>query len=77
MQPRRASAAIGKLGAMRLKCYRHTPLRERVWALRDRCSAYDAAYVALAEALGMQLVTADERLARAVGALVPVVVINS
>lgn len=39
----------------------------RVWALRDRLSPYDAAYVALAEALAAPLVTTDARLARAHG----------
>jgi len=39
----------------------------RVWALRENLSAYDATYVALAEALESPLVTADGRLARAPG----------
>lgn len=39
----------------------------RVWELRHSVSAYDAGYVALAEALGSTLVSADARLARAVG----------
>jgi predicted nucleic acid-binding protein len=30
----------------------HAPLRERVWALREELTAYEAAYLALAEALG-------------------------
>jgi predicted nucleic acid-binding protein len=41
----------------------HVPLLERVWAMRDRITAYDASYVALAEQLGLPLVTADRRLA--------------
>jgi predicted nucleic acid-binding protein len=41
------------------------PLMERVWALRDGVTAYDGMYVALAEALGATLVTADHALARA------------
>lgn len=39
----------------------------RVWELRDNLSAYDATYIALAEALESPLVTADGRLARAPG----------
>lgn len=39
----------------------------RVWELRDNLSAYDAGYVALAEALGCTLVTADARVSRAPG----------
>ena len=43
------------------------PLRLRTFSLRDRLSAYDAAYVGLAEALGCALMTRDARLARAGG----------
>ncbi len=48
---------------------RHAPrlLVERIWALRASFSAYDASYVALAEALDAPLVTTDARLARAGG----------
>lgn len=42
-------------------------LLPRVWELRDNLTAYDAIYVALAEALGSDLVTADARLVRAAG----------
>lgn len=45
----------------------HEPLVERIWELRDSLSAYDAAYVALAEALDAPLVTCDARLARTRG----------
>ena len=42
-------------------------LLDRVWDLRDTLTAYDATYVALAEALGASLLTADSRLGRASG----------
>lgn len=42
-------------------------LLPRVWELRENLSAYDAIYVALAEAVGAPLVTADGRLGRAPG----------
>ena len=45
----------------------HRLLVPRVWELRDNLSAYDAAYVALAEALDAPLLTADARLTRATG----------
>jgi len=45
----------------------HRPLLDRAWELRDNVRAYDALYVALAEALEATLVTLDERLARSPG----------
>ena len=50
-----------------LKIHRHPAVgtTQRIWDLRQNLSAYDAAYVALAEALGAPLLTADKRLARA------------
>jgi predicted nucleic acid-binding protein len=50
-------------------------LFERVWQLRENLSAYDATYVALAEALGCAVVTADARLSRAPGLRCPVTVV--
>jgi predicted nucleic acid-binding protein len=50
-------------------------LLERVWQLRENLSAYDASYVALAEALGCAVVTADTRLSRAPGLRCPVTVV--
>jgi predicted nucleic acid-binding protein len=40
---------------------------DRIWELRENVSAYDAAYVALAEIIECPLVTADARLSRAPG----------
>lgn len=40
---------------------------ERCWELRDNLTVYDAAYVALAEALGATLLTGDARLSKATG----------
>jgi len=45
----------------------HEPLLWRIWDLRDNLGAYDAAYVALAEALGATLVTCDAKLRAASG----------
>ena len=47
--------------------YAHGPLLARAWALRHELRAWDALYVALAEALGASLLTLDGRLARARG----------
>jgi predicted nucleic acid-binding protein len=53
-----------RLGVTRHPVFGHL---DRVWELRDNLSAYDATYVALAEALDCALVTADTRLSRAPG----------
>jgi predicted nucleic acid-binding protein len=45
----------------------HVPLLGRVWELRQSLSAYDAAYVALAEAIDAPLLTCDAKLARSHG----------
>lgn len=73
LEVERAEGALEDLGELPVVYHAHSPLRERVWALRDRLTAYDATYVALAEALDATLVTADGRLARAAGELVPMI----
>jgi len=61
----RGLTALNDLADFRLHRYPHDRLLPRIWALRSNFSAYDAAYVALAEALDAPLLTRDERLARA------------
>lgn len=51
-------------------------LLDRIWQLRENLTAYDATYIALAEALDCSLVTADARLARAPGPTCPVTVVR-
>lgn len=63
----RGHEALQSFVALDLERYDHTALLPRIWELRDNLTAYDAAYVALAEALDMPLVTTDERLAAASG----------
>jgi predicted nucleic acid-binding protein len=60
----RASEAAADLENARIIRYPHAPLRARVWALRHALTAYDASYLALAEALDDPLLlTADRGLA--------------
>lgn len=63
----RALDALAALGEAAIDLMPTMPLLRRMWELRDNVSGYDAAYVALAEALECTLVTADARLARAQG----------
>jgi predicted nucleic acid-binding protein len=53
------------------------PLFGRIWELGENLSAYDATYVALAEALDCALLTADARLAAATGVRCPVTLVPS
>ncbi len=70
--PARAAAALGRLNELDLRRHRHGPMRERIWAWRASLSAYDAAYVALAEIIDAPLLTTDARLAGAPGIRIPV-----
>src|ERR1035441_4222389 len=54
----------------------HRPLLPRCWELRDNLTIYDAAYVALAEALHATLLTGDRRLARAPGPQCPIEILQ-
>ncbi len=63
----RARLALHRLSNMRATRYPHVPLVARIWELSGNLTAYDAVYVALAEALDAPLVTTDGRLARTPG----------
>lgn len=67
VSPERARLALSRFHDTQLIRYPHTPLMGRIWDLRENLTAYDAAYVALAEALDAPLVTMDARLAQAPG----------
>jgi predicted nucleic acid-binding protein len=64
---RSAGIALRHLHGLPMRKAAHRPLLGRIWELRDTVTPYDAAYVALAELMGVTLVTADARLARAPG----------
>ena len=68
----RADEAVQDLLDLRINRYPHSVLLPRIWQLRHNLSAYDAAYVVLAEKLGAVLLTRDGRLGSASGHAVPI-----
>jgi predicted nucleic acid-binding protein len=64
---KRAEEAMEDLIAVRVTRYAPVVLLHRIWQLRQNLSAYDAAYVALAEELNAPLITRDQKLAKAPG----------
>jgi len=67
LSPERSAIALQDLWNIRMTRYPHIALLHRIWGLRDNLTAYDAAYIALAEALDAPLITVDGRLAQAPG----------
>ena len=67
MNAARSEQALEDLADLPLNRYPHDVFLFRIWALRRNLTAYDAAYVALAEALDVPLVTRDTALASAPG----------
>jgi predicted nucleic acid-binding protein len=63
----RAAEAVEDLGDLDLHRHAHVTLLTRAWQLRENVTAYDAVYVALAEALGATMITCDKPLAKAAG----------
>lgn len=64
---RRAEEAVADLMDLRMVRYPHFVFLSRIWQRRHNLSAYDAAYVVLAEEIGATLITRDKRLAAACG----------
>ena len=67
LDERRGREALADLSDFPLRRYPHDALLPRIWDLRNNLTGYDAAYIALAEALDAPLLTRDQRLARAAG----------
>lgn len=67
VRPRRALEALDDLLLAPIVRYPLRPLLPRIWEVRRTLSAYDASYVALAEALAVPLLTSDGKLARSHG----------
>jgi predicted nucleic acid-binding protein len=72
-----AATALEGWRRLGLRRYAGVGLLPRVWELRGNVTAYDATYVALAEALGCPLLTSDARLAAAPGPTCRMVVVRS
>ena len=72
LNPIRAATALTEILSIKTLSYPFEPFARRAWELRDSMSMYDTWYVALAERLDMELVTADKRLADAPGTRCPI-----
>ena len=67
LEPSRASEALQDFLDLPIERYRHDLFLTRIWQMRHNVTAYDAAYIALAEALDAVLITTDAHLAAASG----------
>ena len=63
IEPQRGRDALDNLRALMLTRHSHTALLPRIWELRHNVTAYDGAYLALAEMLAAPLLTCDRALA--------------
>jgi predicted nucleic acid-binding protein len=63
----RAEQALDDFGQLLIERHSHRALVVRIWQLRESMTAYDGAYVALAEALDLPLLTCDAKLGRSHG----------
>lgn len=70
-----AEAALEDLRALGIQRYPHDVLTPRIWRLRANATAYDAAYLALAEGLSATVLTCDAKLARTPGTTAAVEVV--
>jgi predicted nucleic acid-binding protein len=67
LDPQRGQEALRDFLEFPISRYPHDVFLPRIWELRNNMTAYDAAYVALAEALGAPFVTRDAALASSIG----------
>ena len=67
LSERSASQAMEDFASIPLKRHTHTGLIPRIWQLRNNLTAYDAAYIALAEMLNVPLITRDTAFASSTG----------
>ena len=76
VRPNRAREALEDLTGLDIRRHSHVDLLSRAWALRDNVTAYDAMYIALAEAIDAPLVTCDGPLGTTPGHAVRIEVIR-
>jgi predicted nucleic acid-binding protein len=76
VRPNRAREAVEDLTGLDIRRHSHVDLLSRAWALRDNLTAYDAMYIALAEAINAPLVTCDGPLGATPGHAVRIEVIR-
>lgn len=62
-----ATRALRQFRLLEIRRFDHEPLLPRIWELRNNLTSYDAAYVALAEVVGVPLLTSDRRIAKTPG----------
>jgi predicted nucleic acid-binding protein len=74
--PQQGRAALRVWAQLGVDRFAAVGLLDRVWQLRNNLTAYDATYVAVAEALGCPLLSGDARLASAPGPTCPVTVVR-
>jgi len=70
-----AEKARQRFRTLQIFTFSHAQFTDRIWALRDNLTAYDAAYIAIAEHIDAPLWTSDQKLATRVGHLVEIVIV--
>ena len=70
-----ATRALRQFRLLEIRRFDHEPLLPRIWELRHNLTAYDAAYVALAEIVEAPLFTLDRKIANAPGHHAEVIVL--
>lgn len=77
LSPKRLGRTVDFYRDLALSRFDHAPHLKRIWQLRDNLTVYDAAYVALAEALDAPLLTLDARLAGGPGVMADIELVTA
>jgi predicted nucleic acid-binding protein len=76
IEGRQIRQMLRDLADLPVERHAHAPLFDRVWELRNNFTAYDAIYIALAEAMDAVLITLDRKLEKGHRARVVVICAN-